>query len=530
MNKKEKEKIKLLLVEDDEDFGSILTLRLAKRNFEVTIAPTAEEALAKLKEISFDVIVSDIKLPQMNGMEFLAEVRKLYNSLPVIMLTGYGSLESAKEAVKLNAVDYLLKPLDSIDDLLTPIYRAVRIHRLSVENKQLMDSLQVKIEELKEKEEFNFTLFHYNPVETIVVDGEGRVIKSNLAKKKSGDKLPDIGDVMYKDYAEKHEIDMYAELMKCIKSGESKRFPVQKYGEKILSVTIAPFPKGAIITSQDITDRQRAEEEIRKNEKLLREQAKELEKRVKERTQELAVANKFLEKANQAKSDFLTNMSHELRTPLNIIIGFTEVLRDGSFGRIDKKQAEFVNNILVSSKHLLGLINDILDLSKIESGKIELVSNEFLLPELIKSIKIIIEELALKKNITIDSRISSKVSVINADEEKIKQIMYNLLSNAIKFTPDGGKIDIRADIKNKKLWVSVADTGIGIKQKDIDKLFESFHQINNEYTRKYKGTGLGLVLTKKLVELHGGKIFVESKFGKGSTFTFTIPLKKSSRI
>jgi len=245
------------------------------------------------------------------------------------------------------------------------------------------------------------------------------------------------------------------------------------------------------------------------------------------RTEEqLRLANKQLDKATRAKSEFLANMSHELRTPLNSIIGFSEVLQDEKIGQLTEKQAKYITNVLTSGRHLLGLINDLLDISKVESGKMELLLNEFSFPQLINSINTILKELAFKKKIAINTHIVPEISVINADETKVKQIMYNLLSNAIKFTPDGGKVDIQADIKDEQLRVSVTDTGIGIKPEDMDKLFKTFQQIDSEYTQKYGGTGLGLALTKKLVELHGGKIWAESEFGKRSTFTFTIPLRR----
>jgi PAS domain S-box-containing protein len=255
---------------------------------------------------------------------------------------------------------------------------------------------------------------------------------------------------------------------------------------------------------------------------------KKLEKKVEERTKELITLNKHLEKASRAKSEFLANMSHELRTPLNSVIGFADVLQAERFGELTEKQARYVANILTAGQDLLSLINDILDLSKIEAGKIELALSEFSFPKLIESIKTILKELAFGLKITIESHIAPEISIVKADERKIKQIMYNLLSNAIKSTPNGGKIDVRADIKDKELRVSVTDTGIGIKEEDIDKLFETFRQIESEYTQKHWGTGLGLALTKDLVQLHHGKIWVESEFGKGSTFTFTIPLMRKN--
>jgi signal transduction histidine kinase len=272
---------------------------------------------------------------------------------------------------------------------------------------------------------------------------------------------------------------------------------------------------------------QRLEEEVRSRTYDIETYAKDLEKEVEKRTEELTVSNKYLEKANRAKSEFLATMSHELRTPFSSIIGFSEILQDEKFGKLNEKQAGHVTNILTSGRHLLELINDLLDLSKIESGRMTLTLNKFSFPKLIEGIETILKEQALRKNITIRSRIASDITIINADERKIKQIMYNLLSNAVKFTPDGGKVDIKVDIKDEELRVSVTDTGIGIKQEDMDKLFKAFQQIDSKYVRKYGGTGLGLSLTKEMVKLHGGEIWVKSESGKGSTFTFTISLRKN---
>jgi signal transduction histidine kinase/CheY-like chemotaxis protein len=248
-----------------------------------------------------------------------------------------------------------------------------------------------------------------------------------------------------------------------------------------------------------------------------------LEQKVKERTKELAIANAQLQEASQAKSEFLANMSHELRTPLNSVIGFSEVLQEKTFGELNEKQARYVGNILTSGKHLLGLINDILDLSKVEAGKIELRHEEFSLPDLLNESQTLVNTIATKKNISLESKVEEGISRITADLTRLKQVMYNLLSNAIKFTPDGGKISVYAKPSDSMVLISVTDTGIGIKPDDQETIFEEFYQVDSSYARQYQGTGLGLALTRKLVELHGGKIWVESEVGKGSKFTFTIP-------
>ncbi|MBU1649632.1 MAG: CHASE domain-containing protein [Proteobacteria bacterium] len=237
------------------------------------------------------------------------------------------------------------------------------------------------------------------------------------------------------------------------------------------------------------------------------------------------------EAANKAKSDFLANMSHELRTPLNSIIGFSNVLQEQMAGDLNEKQEEYVNYILTSGKHLLSLINDILDLSKVESGKMELDPSPFLLPEALNGALSMFKEKAMKHGLGLTLEIEPDTDTqIEADKRKLKQILFNLLSNAVKFTPDGGTVRLRAAREGDFFKISVTDTGIGIRQEDIKKLFHAFAQLESPYTKNYEGTGLGLALSKKLVKLHGGKIWVESEAGKGSSFIFTIPARQSVQI
>ncbi|MHB8859571.1 MAG: sensor histidine kinase [Thermoleophilia bacterium] len=241
------------------------------------------------------------------------------------------------------------------------------------------------------------------------------------------------------------------------------------------------------------------------------------------REHELQLTNKQLETANRLKSQFLATMSHELRTPLNSIIGFSELLEDETYGGLNNKQMKYVGNIVVSSKHLLQLINDILDLAKVESGTIEVRPELLSLPDAMSVVQSVVEPLATKKDINMLVNIDGGVEMISADPARFKQILYNLLSNAIKFTPSGGRVSIEAVQNDGDVAISVADTGIGIGEKDQQRIFSEFLQVEGSYARKYEGTGLGLALTKKLVELHGGRIWVESSPGKGSRFTFTIP-------
>jgi len=258
-----------------------------------------------------------------------------------------------------------------------------------------------------------------------------------------------------------------------------------------------------------------------------------------------------LMRASEMKSAFLANMSHELRTPLNAIIGFSEVLVDKHFGELNETQEEYLNDILSSGKHLLCLINDILDLSKVEAGKVELDISPLDIEELLTASVTMVKEKAMKHGIQIVVNADDVPETIEADERRLKQVLFNLLSNATKFTPDGGKISLRAEMTIKEsleqhipasfknelaflqnnssesfLKISVSDTGIGIHPESIKRIFGAFEQEETSISRKYQGTGLGLALCRNLLELHGGGIWVESEPHRGSTFTFALPLHK----
>lgn len=238
----------------------------------------------------------------------------------------------------------------------------------------------------------------------------------------------------------------------------------------------------------------------------------------------LVQARILAEEADRTKSEFLANMSHELRTPLNSIIGFSQVLNDKKRGDLNEKQARYISNILKSGWHLMHLINDILDISKIEAGKMELNLEKFNLAESFDETETLMQPMAKKKSIGIETNIEPEDMKINADRVKIKQIMYNLISNAIKFTPENGNVWINANHIENKVHISVSDNGIGIPKPNQKNIFEPFRQVDSSNSREYEGTGLGLALVKKFVELHGGEILVESEVGKGSIFTFTIPV------
>jgi signal transduction histidine kinase len=231
-----------------------------------------------------------------------------------------------------------------------------------------------------------------------------------------------------------------------------------------------------------------------------------------------------LEAASRHKSEFLANMSHELRTPLNAIIGFSQVLREQMFGEVNDKQAEYLDDIISSGNHLLSLINDILDLSKVEAGQVELEVAPFSLRDALERGVVMVRERASKDAVRVALATDPEVDVIEGDERRIRQVIFNLLSNAVKFTPAGGAVDVSAVQVNGEVRVSVTDTGPGIAPEEHERIFEAFQQTDAGIEQR-EGTGLGLALSKRLIEFHGGRLWVESALGKGSTFLFTLPAR-----
>ena len=234
-----------------------------------------------------------------------------------------------------------------------------------------------------------------------------------------------------------------------------------------------------------------------------------------------------LETVSRHKSEFLANMSHELRTPLNAIIGFSEVLHERMFGELNEQQASYVQDVLVAGRHLLSLINDILDLSKVEAGRMELELEQISLPETLRSGLTMQAEHATRGGVTIDLKVEPEEILVEADERKVRQVVFNLLSNALKFTPPGGRIDVSAAQRDGVVEVAVADSGSGIAADELELIFEEFQQARGDAAKRQEGTGLGLPLSRKFIELHGGRLWAESVEGSGSTFRFTLPVRQA---
>ena len=277
--------------------------------------------------------------------------------------------------------------------------------------------------------------------------------------------------------------------------------PIQHIGSRLAAIASGDFSGHADVTNRD--------------------ELGALATNVNQMNDELQRVYRELATASQHKSDFLANMSHELRTPLNAIIGFSQVLREGLFGEVNEKQKEYLDDILSSGNHLLALINDVLDLSKVEAGQIKLDVAPFSLTEALESGVVMVRGRAMRSGVHVALE-PTDVGVLVGDERRVRQVVFNLLSNAVKFTPAGGSVDVRATQLNGEVHVSVADTGPGIAAEDIDRIFEEFQQ-TDVGVEQGEGTGLGLALSKRLVELHGGRIWVDSEPGEGSTFVFTLP-------
>ena len=353
----------------------------------------------------------------------------------------------------------------------------------------------------KNAEEFNKALFEYNPSQTIVVDEEGKIITCNKAKRESGDRLPGSGDVMFKDYAGRYDIDMFSELTKCIRTGERGQFGEQKYVDKILSTTISPFPGGAIVITEDVTSKVKAKRELK-------------------------VANEELKEKDELQTAFVSNVSHELRTALCVFKNTISNLAAGSKGKGDKKLGESLQMADESVGRLAQVMDDFVELSEIEMGKAELSCSQFDIGSVICSVAESMAPRAKAARAKVKTIASNGELTVCADSDKIGHILRHLLDNAIKFAGRGGKIEVCAIDSGEEVSVAVKDDGPGITNDNLEKVFDCFAKFETAQPGSSAGVGLGLTLAKGLVEMHGGRIWAESTVGEGSTFHFTVPKQR----
>jgi PAS domain S-box-containing protein len=543
--------IKILMLEDQE-CDAELTERELRRGgvcFQPKRVVSRQDFERELKEFGPDLVLADYALPSYDGLSALDFVIGHFPVIPFIFVSGTMGEEFAVEGLRQGATDYVLK--NHLARLVPAVHRALREAEARKDKQRASAALCESEQRYKRLIEsvtdyiYSVRIVDGTPRETM--HGPGCVSVTGYTTEEY-----DRDPYLWYRMVHREDCDAVKKLAEDILAGKAlpiehrilhkngsvrwvRNTPVPRYDERKRLVSY----DGLVV---DITERKGAEEALIKYKDTL-------EERVGKRTRELEEARKQAETASRTKSEFLANMSHELRTPLNSVIGFSEVLQDELFGTLNEKQREYVGNICGSGRHLLQLINDILDLSKVEAGKMELEPSSLQLKKVLEGSLAMFQERAMKHAIALDFVLAPGADcMIVADERKLKQIMYNLLSNAMKFTLEGGSVSVRArkvqsskykvqsdeqkyselrtsnsELHEDLIEISVADTGIGIKTEDISKLFQEFTQLESSYSRNHEGTGLGLALTKRFVELHGGTVRVESEYGKGSTFSFSLP-------
>jgi len=551
----------IIVVEDEP--GTRITLCSILREdtgYKVIGLERGADALEMIRKSSFDVIITDIRLPDVSGLEVLELAKEKNPDVAVIMMTGYASVETAVDAVNQGAYAYFVKPV-SPDELKTTIANALKQQRLSLENKRLVENLQrsnrlsleanaelrKEITERKRMEESlcesreRLQLIFESVTDGITVTDLNDVItEANdriLEMHGSHSKDEILGRSALEFIAPQDHERAMLNMQKTLEEGsvrsieytlvrtDGSEFP----GELSASVLKDTFgnPVGFIAITRDITERKQMERELQERSEQLDAQNEELRSLAKElvaQQQELIEKTMEVERANQLKSEFLAHMSHELRTPLNVIIGFSELMLDKVPGKTNKEQRQCLNDILGSSRHLLNLINGVLDLSKIESGKTELRLTNIALTEVIESLRSTMMPILAPRKQSLEIEVEEGFPLVSADRAKVRQVLLNLLSNSTRFTPDGGKLKIEAVREDNWCQVSVSDNGSGIKKKNQERIFEPFCQLDSPLTKEKVGTGLGLTIARQIVEKHGGQIWVESEYGRGSRFTFTLPL------
>src|SRR6266404_8939009 len=503
----------LLIIEDNEDDALLAVRELRRAGYDVVFerVESAPAMAAALKQRTWDLVIADYSLPQFSGTAALELLKSTGLDIPFIIISGSIGEDVAVSVMKSGAHDYMMK--GNVKRLVPSVERELRDAEVRRQRRRAE-------EELRESEARKAAIFDSTLDSIISIDHAGHIIEFNPQAERTfhynrdevvGRPMAEL--IISPSLRERH----HRALARYLATGEGSII-----GKRIEMTAMrsdgTEFPVELSLTSISTKARPMFTAYIRD----LTEQKKQEE--IRERSRELEEQNLRIQEANRLKSEFLANMSHELRTPLNAVIGFAEIMVDGRAGPLNPDQKEYLSDILTSGQHLLHLINDVLDLAKIEAGKMELELETFSAKKVLDEVCALMRPTAAKRNIVIRVEASANNDVVMLDQRKFKQILYNLLSNAVKFSHDKGVVQVVLGLGSKQqLQLQVKDSGIGIKNEDLPRIFREFEQLDSGATRQFPGTGLGLALTKRIVELHGGSITVHSEFGKGSTFTIAIP-------
>ena len=505
--------IRVLVVEDSEDDAQLIVRELRRGGYTVEFerVQTKADMLAALARRPWDVVLSDYTMPQFSALGALEALKDSGLDLPFLVISGTVGEDTAIAALKAGAHDFLLK--GKLARLIPAIERELREAEIRRSHREAESRYQLLVEHLP-------IIVYVNPVDrirgTTYVSPQITSILGYQREEWLAD--PEFWQKTVHPHDYSSVMDSLAHTQLTEEPFEMEYRMLARDGHVVWfhdHMVLIRDQRGQPLYWQglkmDVTKRKEAEEEI------LQLNA-ELEYRVAERTREL-------ERALRAKDEFLASMSHELRTPLNSILGLSESLAENVAGPLNEKQERYVSTIIESGHHLLSLINDILDLAKIEAGQIVLNIEEVNVERVCQASLRMISEMAHKKHQEVSLQIDADMDVVWGDERRLKQILVNLLSNAVKFTPENGKlgIQVRADREEKRVIFTVWDNGIGIHERDLQRLFRPFVQLDSILARGGTGTGLGLALVTQMVRLHGGSISVDSEPGEGSRFNIVLP-------